>query len=131
MMRFPVLVAVTGLASAACAAEPSFVGKWRIEAIMGVDALDASKTTFDADADGRVSSSVGCNRMVGKPAIDGRRITFGPMAATRLACPSPLDQIETRYIAALESVRAWKVEADRLLLLDGQGVAAVALVRVQ
>jgi len=33
-------------------------------------------TIFEVAADGRLSTSVGCNRMVGQPAVDGRRIGF-------------------------------------------------------
>jgi heat shock protein HslJ len=80
-------------------------------------------------AEGKVSSTVGCNRIVGKPSLEGDRLRFGPMAATRMACPPPLDQLETAYIAALDAVRSWRIERTRLTLVDARGDAAVVLVR--
>jgi hypothetical protein len=50
------------------------------------------------------SSTVGCNRIAGKPTINGTQITFGPMAATRIACFPPLDQLEHQYLCALAAV---------------------------
>ena len=66
MVRIVVLAVMTGLVSAALAASPPFAGKWRIEAIKGADAFDTSKTMFEVASDGQVSSTIGCNRMVGK-----------------------------------------------------------------
>jgi heat shock protein HslJ len=88
-----------------------------------------SKTAFEVAADGRVSSTVGCNRIIGKPSLEGDRLRFGPMAAARMACPSPLDRLETAYMAALDAVRSYRVEETRLTLVDEAGRAAVVLVR--
>ena len=122
------LLTALGFLDAAAAGEP-LVGKWRIEHVRGGDSFDAAKTLFEPTADGRVSSTVGCNRIVSKPSVEGDRLRFGPMAATRMACPPPLDQLETAYIAALDAVRSWRIEGTRLTLLDERGDAAVALVR--
>ncbi len=70
-------VAAFGVGGAEAGGDPSLVGKWRVETVRGAGAFDASKTTFEVAADGRVSSTVGCNRMVGKPTIAGDRIAFG------------------------------------------------------
>ena len=113
--------------SGAFAAEPALVGKWRIVAVRGADAFDSARTAFEAEADGRVSTTIGCNRMVGKPAVDGDWITFGPMASTRMACLPPLDRLERTYAAALGDVRSWRIEGKTLLLLAGDGKAAVTL----
>ena len=32
---------------------------------------NVSRTLFEARADGQVATTVGCNRMIGKPAVDG------------------------------------------------------------
>ena len=84
---------------------------------------------FEVTTDGRISSTVGCNRIVGKPSLKGDRLRFGPMAATRMACPPPLDQLETAYMASLDAVRSWRIEGTRLTLVDERGDAAVVLVR--
>ena len=118
-----------GGAGALAAGAPAFAGKWRIDEVRGSESFDAAKTQFEAAADGRVSTTVGCNRIAGKPAVDGDRITFGAMAATRMACPPPLDRLESKYLAALDAVRSWRIEGTKLLLLDAEGERAVTLER--
>jgi heat shock protein HslJ len=122
------LLVATGVWGVAAADDP-LVGKWRIERVRGAASVDAAKTAFEVAPDGQVSSTVGCNRIVGKPGIAGDRLRFGPMAATRMACPPPLDRLETAYLGALDAVRSWRIEATRLTLVDERGDAAVVLVR--
>jgi heat shock protein HslJ len=108
-----------------------FVGSWRVRSIANAIAFDSSRTQFEFLDDGRVSSSVGCNRILGKPEIDGARIAFGPMATTRRACFGPLADLETSYLAALDSVRFWRVKGATLKLLDASGAPVVTLARVR
>jgi heat shock protein HslJ len=122
------LLVATGAWGVAAADDP-LVGKWRTERVRGAASVEAAKTAFEVAADGRVSSTVGCNRIVGKPSLEGDRLRFGPLAATRMACPSPLDRLETAYMAALDAVRSYRVEGTRLTLVDEAGRAAVVLVR--
>ena len=118
-----------GVVGAQAGGESSLVGKWRIEAVRGANAFDPSKTMFEVSPDGRVATTVGCNRIVGAPAIEGNRVTFGAMAATRMACPPPLDQLETKCLAALAAARSWRIDGTRLTLLDDAGETAVSLRR--
>ncbi len=117
-------------ATGAFAGDSPLAGKWRIEAVSGAGALDPSKATFEVTPEGQVGSTVGCNRIVGKPKIDGESIAFGPMAGTRMACPPPLDQIEAKYMAALEAARSFRIEGAKLTFVDAQGDALVTLMRV-
>ena len=130
MVRIVILAAMIGLVSAALA-NPPFAGKWRIEAIQGADAFDTSKTMFEVAPDGRVSSTIGYNRMVGKATPEAEYLKFGPMASTRMACLPPLDQLETKYMAGLDTVRAWRIEGTTLSLLDENGHIAITLERLQ
>ena len=114
------LLTALGFLNAAAAGEP-LVGKWRIEHVRGGDSFDPATTLFEVTTDGRISSTVGCNRIVGKPSLKGDRLRFGPMAATRMACPPPLDQLETAYMASLDAVRSWRIEGTRLTLVDERG----------
>jgi heat shock protein HslJ len=124
------LLVATGAWGVAAADDP-LVGKWRIERVRGAADVDAAKTAFEVAADGQVSSTVGCNRIVGKSSLTGERLRFGPMAATRMACPPPLDRLETAYMAALDAVRSYRVEGARLTLVDEAGRAAVVLARAE
>lgn len=117
------------MAGAQAGSELALVGKWRIEAVRGADAFDPSATVFELGPDGRLATTVGCNRIAGAPNLEGDRITFGAMASTRMACPPPLDRLEATYLAALTAARTWRVEGTKLMLLDAQGEAAVTLGR--
>jgi heat shock protein HslJ len=78
----------------------------------------APSATF---AEGMVSGSTGCNRFRGSYSIAGDTLELREVAMTAMACPPPADVVEREYGAALESVRAWRVEEDELVLLDGDG----------
>ena len=71
MQSFLAGLAMAALGGVALAAGgPPLVGEWRIEQIRGADAFDAMKTLFAVAPDGRLSTTVGCNRMAGKPTIE-------------------------------------------------------------
>ncbi len=105
------------------------MGKWRIVAVSGGQALDPSKTHAEFAPDGRFASTVGCNRIVGKPTVSGAQLRFGPMMTTRMACIPPLDQTEQNYLAALEAVRGYRLEGSRLVFLGQGGDELVAMER--
>ncbi len=66
----------------------------------------------------------GCNNFFGRYDRDGSSLSFGPMGATRMACPDLETGLETSVFEALESTRIWKKEDGELLLLDGNEVLA-------
>ena len=76
-----------GLSGEQAGAESPLVGNWQVEAVRGVDAFNSSKTMFEVDADERLATTVGCNWIVGAPILNGDRVSFGAMAATRRGCP--------------------------------------------
>ena len=49
-------------------------------------------------------------------------IAFGTGASTRMACPPPLDTLEQSLGQALAASAQWRIEGDRLELLDEAGV---------
>jgi heat shock protein HslJ len=65
----------------------------------------------------RLSGFGGCNRytgQVGEPTPD--TITIGPLAATKMACPSPEMEVEGLYLAALGRVTQYALAGGRLVL---------------
>jgi heat shock protein HslJ len=66
----------------------------------------------------------GCNNFFGSYELDGSSLTFGPMGATRMACPDLETGLEASVFNALESARKWKIEGGDLLLLKAHGVLA-------
>jgi putative lipoprotein len=107
-------------------------GHWLAEDIRGGGVIDSLQTILEIAEDGAISGTGGCNRMAGKATISGDSIAFGRIAATRRACaPATMDQ-EAKFLAALEEVRAWRVDPSRgkLTLLDESDNALVVFARM-
>jgi heat shock protein HslJ len=60
----------------------------------------------------------GCNNFFGSYELDGSSLTFGPMGATRMACPDLETGLETSVFKALESTLKWKIDSGDLLFFD-------------
>lgn len=75
----------------------------------------------------RFAASVGCNMLVGGFEMERRRLAFGPVAATLMACPPPLDVQERMLGGVLGDVRGWKIDGERLELLDDAGAVIAEL----
>lgn len=66
-------------------------------------------------SDGQIGGSAGCNSYSATIAGDGpQALTIGPATATRMACPDPILNQETQYLAALPNVIQWNYLAGRL-----------------
>lgn len=117
--------------AAASFAAPSLTGRWRITSVAGADGLDVSRARAEFAANGRFASTVGCNRMSGPSTVSGAQISFGPMMATRMACPGPLGEVERAYMEALRSARSYKLSGRTLAFLGEGGEALVTLERVK
>jgi len=65
----------------------------------------------------RVHGNAGCNTINGKVNVDGSKVTFSKIITTEMACP---DNIEQRFLAALQSVDNYKIEKLRLFLYEGE-----------
>ena len=72
----------------------------------------------------QVTGFAGCNNFFGSYELDGASLTFGPMGATRMACPDLETGLEASVFEALENTRKWKIEGGDLLLLKAHGVLA-------
>jgi heat shock protein HslJ len=64
----------------------------------------------------RASGFAGCNRYTGSYELDGSRLQFGAMAATRMACPEPTP--EASLLRAFQDTATWKVDGRTLELSD-------------
>lgn len=76
----------------------------------------------------RFSATAGCNQLAGGLLLEGDSIAFGPAAATMMACPPPLDDLERALGLALAAVRSWRIVGNTLELFDEAG-ASVALLQ--
>jgi heat shock protein HslJ len=125
------LLFLIALHSSPSAAGNRLIGTWRLEVVKGHSVLDKAKTELMLTEDGRVSTTVGCNRIAGKPKIDGDRITFGLMASTMMACMDPLAQLEANYVAALGATRSFHIEGSNLTFLDDAKTDLIIFSRVK
>ena len=91
-----------------------------------LDGNDAVSLQFEQ---GRVSGSDGCNRFNGPYVSRGASLTIGPpLAATRMACPPPLQQQAARFNQALAATRFFRREGAQLRLLAADGSVRATLV---
>jgi heat shock protein HslJ/uncharacterized lipoprotein YbaY len=68
----------------------------------------------------RVAGSGGCNRLAGGYTLAGDRLTFGRTVGTMMACPDGMEQ-ERAFHEALAAVARWRIDGQRLELLDSRG----------
>lgn len=111
-------------------ASQGLAGTWRVEDIGGTGVVDASRTEITFDGNGRASGVGGCNRFTGGVELgEDDALSFGPMAATRMACVPALMEQEQKFFAALDAVRSWRIEEPFLFLADEDGEDLVKLIR--
>jgi putative lipoprotein len=99
------------LVRVAAPAVPTLTGiDWRLTALAGIPLPSGARDPVlrFAGMDGATfAASAGCNRFGGTARIDGEGIAFGPAAATRMACPPPLDAAEAALATALATTARW------------------------
>jgi len=134
-MKLLALVAAVlslGLCGAAQAADDPLAGHtFRVVEISGEAPPPAAEQTMEFRAGGDVGGRGGCNTYRGSYTLEGDSLTFGPLAATRMACPEPQMDAENRFLAALGDVAAYDYDAasGALALLDADGRPLVRLSR--
>ena len=103
------------------------VETWVVDEIGGDRVPNEPAVTLSFDATEALSGSGGCNRFTSRYTVTGEGVSFGPIAATRMACPGPVMDQEARLFAALERVFAFDIADDgSLVLLGPEGPLIVA-----
>ncbi|MEJ7695513.1 MAG: META domain-containing protein [Candidatus Limnocylindrales bacterium] len=69
------------------------------------------------------------NQFSGPARGDDARLTLGPLTLTRKGGAPDATDAETAFVSALESTASYRVEVDRLELLDADGQTLVRLAR--
>ncbi len=80
----------------------------------------ARQPAIQFSADGRAAGTDGCNRVSASYTQNGERITFGPMIATRMACPGS-DEVARRFAAAFQGTSGWRIAGGRLEFYGATG----------
>lgn len=97
-------------------------GTWELDYVMepgaSFDSLYAARKptiTFDV-INKKVSGNSSCNNFSGKLNANENQISFGPMAATKMACPGSGEQV---FFNHLERVNSFDVQDDTLTMIMG------------
>lgn len=90
---------------------------------------DGDKRFIQFGADGRVSGHAGCNRFGGSYSEDGGKLSFGPIAMTRMMCPPPDMERERELTELLQNTRQFEATHRKLTLISGSGQVLATLQR--
>jgi len=71
------------------------------------------------DAQKQAKGFAGCNNFSGRFKQKEQQITFGPMAATMMACMEGMDQ-EQQFLQTLGKVKHFSISGETLLLYDAE-----------
>ncbi len=64
-----------------------------------------------------VNGSAGCNNYMGTFSADGREMTFGPLASTRMLCPPEIMAFEDRFLPLIGMTESAELAFDGTLVL--------------
>jgi putative lipoprotein len=95
---------------------------WRLEDLAGTPVVEGADATLDFLDGDRVAGSGSCNRFTGTVKIGGPSMTFGPLAATRMACPDAVSAQEKRYFEALAGAERFSFDGS-VLEIFSKGLA--------
>lgn len=96
---------------------------WYVDSIFGIplatDKAEKPPMTLQI-AEAQISGRGTCNRYVGSAQVEMGQLTFTDLGTTRLACPIHRQNLELRFLDALEVTTGFDLTADgRLILLAG------------
>jgi heat shock protein HslJ len=99
--------------------------QWALDlAALGVP--DAgSVSSWIAFAQDRVNGNDGCNSFSGTYQADGAKLSFGPLAGTKMACGAPADDVARKVTAALARVRSYERTDGALRMKDAGGATVL------
>jgi heat shock protein HslJ len=101
---------------------------WRLVSMSGDNIAEESGMFVSIDVDGSVKGHGGCNGFFGSLEKTQTGLEFGPLGATRMACPEPIMSREMDFLEALQESRQFLSDNDGMHLLDAQDKALANLV---
>ncbi len=99
----------------------SIIGaRWNLETIAG-KAFQLPEGIEDPyisiGPDSQLNGFGGCNKIMGAVKLDGSSLSFPGLASTKMMCPAA-STTESGFMSALRSTNTFKLEGDKLTLLD-------------
>ena len=102
--------------------------KWKLVELNGKEVVLSNPESeifmFFDSADKKVNRRAACNRFFGNYEMEGEKLTFSSMGATRMACPAD-SEWEDEFFEMLEVVDAYAVEEGRFTFLSKEEPVAV------
>lgn len=96
------------------------IGSWTLAEIDGAPVTKVGKTpTLEIFDDGSVSGVGGVNRFQTQLKLVDGRMTFGPVAATKMAGPPEAMDLESTYFIRLGAVSSYEADGETLRLWAG------------
>jgi heat shock protein HslJ len=89
---------------------------WQLQQLGAQGAIAGSRPTLVFVPAGKVSGTGSCNQFSGTVKIDGKSITFGPLATTRMVCAGALNAQEATYLKALQEAQWFTVAGNTLTI---------------
>ncbi len=96
--------------------DSNYNGKWKINAINGLDDL-AVQPTLNFN-DGKISGNAGCNNYGTTYTLSGNEISFGMVNSTKMSCANM--KIEKAFVSCLSKAKSYKL-TDTLTIYDANG----------
>lgn len=124
-MRQPIaLILATAMAVTAASAAD------RLSSLAGSEwGFEQGRDTYIQFAENNVSGFSGCNRFRGSYTYADGKLSFGPLASTRMACPPEQMETERKVLQLLEATKAAEATHKTLILQDATGATLATLNR--
>lgn len=91
--------------------------EWSVMNIAGDDVLAEAQPILLFSEDGQITGNASCNMFFGTYEVADSRLVITTAGTTRMACPSPVMDQETRVMTTLRSVDSYQINADGVLTL--------------
>lgn len=102
-------------------------GEWKIVSVKGKKTQGNS--VLDIQDNGRIAGTAGCNRFGGNIKIEEKKISFGQMISTQMACSEALMQQERNILQEFGQAVIFKVVNNELILCDQKGNELIKMAR--
>jgi heat shock protein HslJ len=102
----------------------------RLSSLAGSEwGFEQGRDTYIQFAEKDVSGFSGCNRIRGTYTYADGKLSFGPLAGTRMACPPDQMETERKVLQLLEAAKTAEATHKTLTLQDGTGATLATLNR--
>jgi heat shock protein HslJ len=93
---------------------------WNVSSIFGLPLIAVEGKLPEITlqiAEGQISGRGTCNRYLGTARTDAGQLRFADLGTTRIACPQSLQNLELRYLDALEVATGFDISRNGMLIL--------------